>query len=178
MANSYGIGTRVEHPKYGEGIVSGGDLDTLKIFFKDHGDKDIARDFDGITVVAQPEKFKEALSVEDVEEALRGVLSKFADFTMLIPLGDKWRGGTMSLLPADSSLKGKDIPIDTFFHKIVMVRDRLRVMEQAINSNSKLSDEDKINLQQYITRIYGSLTTFNVLFQRKDDFFVGDSSKD
>jgi len=59
-----------------------------------------------------------------------------------------------------------------------MVRDRLRVMEQAINSNSKLSDEDKVNLQQYITRIYGSLTTFNVLFQRKDDYFVGDSSKD
>lgn len=178
MANAYGVGTRIEHPKYGEGIVTGGDLGTLNVFFKDHGDKDISRDFEGITVVAQPDKFKEALSMDEVQEALMGVLSKFADFTMLIPLGDKWKGGTMSLLPSDTSLKGKDIPIETFFHKIVMVRDRLRVMEQAINSNSKLSDEDKVNLQQYITRVYGSLTTFNVLFQRKDDYFVGESSKD
>lgn len=178
MANSYGIGTRIEHPKYGEGIVTGGDINTLKIFFKEHGDKDIARDFDGINVIAQPEKFQEALSMDDVQEALMGVLSKFADFTMLIPLGDKWKGGNMLLQPADPSLKGKEIPIETFFHKIVMVRDRIRVMEQQINANTKLSDEDKINLQQYITRIYGSLTTFNVLFQRKDDYFVGDSSKD
>ncbi len=178
MTNSYGIGTRVEHPKYGEGIVSGGDLDTLKVFFKDHGDKEIARDFEGITVVAQPESFKEALSVEDVQEAMATVLSRFADFTMIIPLGDKWKGGTMILQPEDTNLKGKEVPIETFFHKIVMVRDRIRVMEQQINANSKLSDEDRVNLQQYITRIYGSLTTFNVLFARKDDYFTGDSSKD
>ncbi len=71
-------------------------------------------------------------------------------------------------------LKSKEIPIDGFFHKIVMVRDRLRVMEQRINS-SKLEEDEKVNLQQYITRIYGSLTTFNILFADKDDYFVGDS---
>ncbi len=178
MANSYGVGTRISHAKYGEGIVTGGDIGTLKVFFKEHGDKDIARDFEGISVLAQPEKFNEALSMDDVQEALMGILSKFADFTMLIPMGDKWRGGNMVLQPGDSSLKSKEIPIETFFHKIVMVRDRLRVLEQQINANGKLSDEEKVNLQQYITRIYGSLTTFNVLFHRKDDYFVGDGGKE
>lgn len=80
----------------------------------------------------------------------------------------------MELKPGEEGLKSKEIPIDTFFHKIVMLRDRLRVLEQNINSHAKLSDEDKVNLQQYITRCYGSLTTFNVLFDRKEDWFVGE----
>ena len=91
-----------------------------------------------------------------------------------MPLGDKWDGGTLILKPQDSDLKPKEMTIDSFFHKIVMVRDRLRVMEQRINS-SKLSDEEKVNLQQYITRIYGSLTSFNVLFKYKEDNFKGES---
>ena len=78
------------------------------------------------------------------------------------------------LKPGDTSLKSKEIPIDVFFNKIVMLRDRLRVLEQHINSNKKLSEEDKVNLQQYITRCYGSLTTFNVLFKYTTDNFVGD----
>jgi predicted GNAT family N-acyltransferase len=81
----------------------------------------------------------------------------------------------MVLEPEDSNLQNKEIPIDTFFHKIVMVRDRIRVMEQKINS-SNLDDQDKIDLQQYITRIYGSLTTFNVLFKSKSQQFSGHKS--
>ena len=92
----------------------------------------------------------------------------------VVRLGDRWLGGTMVLQPADKSLKPKEIPIEDFFHKIVMLRDRLRVMEQQINAHKKLSDEDKVNLQQYITRIYGSLTTFNVLFKNKEQWFVGE----
>jgi hypothetical protein len=80
----------------------------------------------------------------------------------------------MLLQPKDSALKPKEIPIEVFFHKIVMARDRLRVLEQNINSNKKLSGEEKVNLQQYITRIYGSFTTFNMLFKNKEHWFVGD----
>ncbi|MGC9355872.1 MAG: hypothetical protein ACP5D9_18640, partial [Mariniphaga sp.] len=81
------------------------------------------------------------------------------------------------LQPANTELKPREIPIEAFFHKIVMLRDRLRVLEQNINSHSVLSDEEKVNLQQYITRIYGSLTTFNLLFAEKEHFFVGAKSK-
>ena len=80
----------------------------------------------------------------------------------------------MILQPFDKTLKPKEIPIEDLFHKIVMLRDMLRVLEQNINSHKKLSDEDKVNLQQYITRCYGSLTTFNVLFKNKEQYFVGE----
>lgn len=83
----------------------------------------------------------------------------------------------MLLKPGNPALQAKEIPVDTFFHKIVMLRDRLRVLEQNINAHSVLTDEEKINLQQYITRIYGSLTTFNVLFASKEDYFVGAKSE-
>lgn len=93
------------------------------------------------------------------------------------PLGDRWIGGVLYLQPKDPNATPKQIPIETFFHKIVMIRDRLRVLEQAINAHKVLTDEDKINLQQYITKIYGSLTSFNVLFKEKSDHFVGESKK-
>lgn len=175
--DGYSVGARVEHNSFGEGVVVGGDVTTLKVFFKDHGDKELDRDYEGLTLVEESEEMSESLSMDDVKEAMIQVLEKYADFTVLIPLGDKWKGGTMSLNPEDSSLQSKEIPIETFFHKIVMVRDRLRVLEQNINSHGSLNDEEKVNLQQYITRIYGSLTTFNVLFARKEDQFKGESGK-
>ena len=89
------------------------------------------------------------------------------------PLANKWEGGTLKLVPGKSDVQGKDIPIDTFFHKIVMVRDRLRVMEQKLNAHPKLSDAEKVEMQSYITRVYGSLTSFNHLFRDKDDHFSG-----
>ena len=101
-------------------------------------------------------------------------MRQWSDVTEIVPIGDRWIGGVMSLQSANKTLKPKEIPIDDFFHKIVMLRDRLRVLEQNINSNKKLSDEEKVSIQQYITRCYGSLTTFNVLFKNKEQWFVGD----
>jgi hypothetical protein len=86
-------------------------------------------------------------------------------------LGGRWEGGSLVIKPADDSNQPKEVPLETFFHKIVMVRDRLRVLESKINGNDKLSEQDKVELQGYITKCYGTLTTFNVLFQRKSDGF-------
>lgn len=108
---------------------------------------------------------------EDLINAVEAVFDRREESMELVELGNKWEGGTMQLLPADKDLQGKDLPIETFFHKIVMLRDRLRVLEQNVNSHKSLSDEEKVNLQQYITRCYVSLTTFNVLFKRKEDHF-------
>ena len=96
-----------------------------------------------------------------------------ADFQETVPMGVKWNNGKLIMVPGDTSLKEKEVPIDAFFHKIVMIRDRVRVMEQKINT-SNLTDGEKVEIQQYITRIYGSLTTFNVLFKNKEDYFVGE----
>jgi hypothetical protein len=114
----------------------------------------------------------------EIERSLLKILRQWADVSEIVPIGDKWIGGMMLLQTADKTLKPKEVPIDIFFHKIVMLRDRLRVMEQNINSHKKLTDEDKVNLQQYITRIYGTLTTFNVLFKNKEHWFVGEKGSD
>ncbi len=100
-------------------------------------------------------------------------MRQFSDVQETVPMGGKWTGGKLLLVPGDKSLKEKEVPVDVFFHKIVMVRDRMRVLEQKINT-SALTDEEKVELQQYITRVYGSLTTFNILFKNKEDQFVGE----
>jgi len=114
------------------------------------------------------------ISLADLEKVFSSVLRRYADFPELVELGDRWKKGMLILKPGSAELKPKEIPIDMFFKKIVLVRDRLRVLEQRINGNEKLSEEEKVNLQQYITRIYGSLTTFNVLFKHKEQYFVGE----
>jgi hypothetical protein len=90
-----------------------------------------------------------------------------------VPLAPRWEGGVIKLIPGNDS-QPKEIPLDSLFHKVVMIRDRLRTLEQKLNSNPKLTDTEKVDLQQYVTRCYGSLTTFNVLFRDKADQFVGD----
>jgi hypothetical protein len=90
-------------------------------------------------------------------------------------IAKKWEGGKLVLWPKQEGLAAKELPLDSFFHKVVMVRDRLRTLEQRINAHEKLSEAEKVELQQYITRCYGSLTTFNALFREKEDQFAGTS---
>ncbi|MGB6036263.1 MAG: hypothetical protein WBG42_08340 [Cryomorphaceae bacterium] len=169
--HNLGIGARVKHPTFGEGIVVDMDVSTLQIFFKGEGDREISRSFDGLEVLESPKEVDESIGIEDVKNAMKSILKDFSDLSHVVALGDKWNGGKMVLVPGNPDLQSKEIPIDTFFHKIVMVRDRLRVLEQNINSHDVLTDSDKVHLQQYISRIYGSLTTFNVLFADKKDHF-------
>jgi hypothetical protein len=112
------------------------------------------------------------VSAEALKSALRDLLREelgFGETRMM----ERWKGGRMILKPARDDQKEKEIPLDDFFHKIVMLRDRLRVLEQKINAHAAMSAAEKVELQQYITRIYGSLTTFNVLFADREDWFVG-----
>jgi len=166
-----GIGARVKHPTFGEGIVVDMDVSTLQVFFKGDGDREISRSFEGLDVLESPKEVNESIGIEDVKSAMKSILKDFSDLSHVVDLGDKWNGGKVVLVPSNPDLQSKEIPIDTFFHKIVMVRDRLRVLEQNINAHDVLTDSDKVNLQQYISRIYGSLTTFNVLFAEKKDHF-------
>lgn len=170
-----GIGSRVKHPQMGKGVVVQVRSDAFEIAFIDHGVRLIKRDFEGLDVIEAVETPEDLVTYEDIEKSLVRVLQRFSDIQQTVPLGQKWTGGKLVLYPGDKSLKEKEIPIDTFFHKIVMIRDRVRVMEQRINA-SNLTDEEKVDLEQYITRIYGSLTTFNVLFKNKEDQFIGEKT--
>ncbi|WP_452603266.1 hypothetical protein [Pontimicrobium sp. MEBiC06410] len=170
-----GIGSRINHPEYGKGVVTNVDSKQYWVTFIDNGLEMIDLDAD-VEVIEAADKDVDTISFFDIESSLRHILKRYSDVSEIVPIADKWKGGKLILEPSDTNLKGKELPIDSFFHKITMVRDRLRVMEQKVNS-SNLEEQEKIDLQQYITRIYGSLTTFNVLFKLKDHNFVGQKSK-
>ncbi|MEO7310242.1 MAG: hypothetical protein ABIX01_07600 [Chitinophagaceae bacterium] len=169
-----GIGTRLQHTLHGPGVIVAVKYATYIISFINDGVVEIDKTDTKLDEIIPENVTAEVETTSGVEKSLLKILRQWADVTELVPLGDRWIGGTMLLQPADKSLKPKEIPVADFFHKIVMLRDRLRVLEQNINSNKKLSDEDKVGIQQYITRCYGSLTTFNVLFRNKEQWFVGD----
>ncbi len=172
-----GIGSRVKHKEYGNGVIIQTKLDYYMIVFIDFGQRKIAKSYQELEVIDELEPADDLVSLEQIEFLLINILRKFSDIQETVTIADKWKNGKMIFEPSDKTLKGYEMPIDTFFHKIVMVRDRLRVMEQRINSSAKLEDDEKIDLQQYITRIYGSLTSFNVLFKNKLDNFVGEKTK-
>ncbi len=169
-----GIGSRVKHPAYGDGVIIGAEVVAYKVCFITYGIKNVGKSYSEWEIIEAMEP-DSAVSFSEAERSLIKILRTWSGITEEVRLGDKWVDGMMILKPGDTAMKDKQIPIDVFFHKIVMVRDRIRVMEQRINA-SKLTDEEKVSLQQYITRIYGSLTTFNVLFKYKEDNFVGEKS--
>ena len=179
MEKELSVGTRIEHARYGEGIISKNTLLTYHVIFVRGGEIEFPKANVEFEVLAENENDDTQtpkLNLKELENLIKFTLDKYNAIEHTVELGDKWRGGMMILQPARNELKAKELPIESFFHKIVMMRDRLRVLEQNINSHSLLSDEDKIGLQQYITRIYGSMTSFNILFDDKEDFFVGTKS--
>lgn len=169
-----GIGTRLQHTQHGPGVIVGVRYTTYLISFINTGLKEIDKTDPKLEEIIPENVSAEISTTSEVEKSLLKILQSWGGITETVSLGDRWQGGTILIQPADKSLKPKEIPVTDFFHKIVMLRDRLRVLEQNINSHKKLDDEDKVNLQQYITRCYGSLTTFNVLFKNKEQYFTGD----
>ena len=169
-----GIGTRLQHTQHGQGVIVGVRYATYLVSFINFGVKEIDKTDSHLEEIFPENVSTEIETQSDFEKSLLKILLLWGGTQEIVPLGEKWNKGTMLLQPFDKSLKPKEIPISDFFHKIVMLRDRLRVLEQSINSNKNLSDEEKVNMQQYITRCYGSLTTFNLLFRNKEQWFVGD----
>lgn len=169
-----GIGSRINHPAYGKGVVTRLHKRIYDVCFIDSGIRSVSKDQE-VEVIEwiEPEY---NVSFSEAEDALIKILREWSDVTEVVTIADKWKDGMMVLQPADKSLQAKEVPIDVFFGKVVMLRDRLRVMEQKINAHKVLTNEEKIELQQYITRIYGTLTTFNVLFKHKSDQFIGEKS--
>lgn len=171
-----GIGSRIQHEEFGKGVVTNVTSRHYWVTFIDNGLETIELDAE-FEVIELVEDQVDTISFSEVEQSLISILRKWSDANHVTPIADKWKGGTLVLKPGDANLTEKEVPMDTFFHKIVMVRDRIRVMEQKINASSNLDDLEKVDLQQYITRIYGSLTTFNVLFNNKSDHFIGEKAK-
>ena len=172
--HNLGIGTRLQHTLHGPGVIVGVKYATYIVSFINVGIKEIDKTDGSLDEIIPENVTVEVETVSETEKSLLKILRMWSEVSEIVPLGDRWKGGVMLLQPADKSQKPKEIPVDVFFHKIVMLRDRLRVMEQQINAHKILTDEEKVNLQQYITRIYGTLTTFNVLFKNKEQWFVGE----
>jgi hypothetical protein len=167
------IGMNVRHPQYGLGTVKTISEITADILFSD-GKRTVEPNAAGLEP-AEPQIAVSGLNLslkQFVEQMLETAVTKLGlekPDSIVEKLGLRWHGGKAVLHPADSTLQTKEVPLETFFHKIVMVRNNLRVLEQKINAHEKLSDGEKVEMQQYITRSYGSLTTFNVLFKEKED---------
>jgi hypothetical protein len=169
------IGMRVRHPQYGVGVVKAISEQAADIEFDD-GKRTVAPELSGLEP-AEPQAAIRGLEVplaQLVQQTVAACLDKLGlekPESVVEKLGARWHRGKVVLHPADPALQTKEVPLETFFHKVVGMRNQLRVLEQKINAHEKLSDAEKIEMQQYISRCYGSMTTFNILFKDKEDQF-------
>jgi len=169
------IGMKVLHPRYGVGVVKSLTEHTADITFDD-APRTLAPETSGLTSAEPTATVTElqvplAQLIRETTESVVDALGFQKEDSIVEGLANRWQRGTLVMQSADTSLQPKEVPLETFFHKIVMIRNNLRVLEQKVNASDKLSDADKFDMQQYITRCYGSLTTFNVLFKKKEDQF-------
>ena len=169
------VGMKVRHPQYGVGVVKTIAEHTAEVRF-DEGQRTVEPHGAGL------EPAEAQATVTGLSQPLSTLLKETAAAVVaamgverLDSVADqllhRWHSGRLVLHPADPTLQTKEIPLETFFHKIVMMRNSLRVLEQKVNGHDKLSDAEKVEMQQYISRCYGSMTTFNVLFKEKEDQF-------
>ena len=169
------VGMKVRHPQYGVGTVKSIAEHTAEIKF-DEGQRTVSPEAAGLEP-AEAQVSVTGLNVplkQFVDETAHAVVKELGlekPESFVAELGARWHRGKLVLHPSDHSLQPKEVPLEVFFHKIVMVRNNLRVLEQKINAHEKLTDGEKVEMQQYITRCYGSLTTFNILFKEKEDQF-------
>jgi hypothetical protein len=169
------IGMRVCHPQYGVGVVRSLTEHTAEIAFDD-APRTIApasSELEPAEATASVTKLQVPLAnlIRDTAHAVVEALGLEQKDVLVEGLANRWQRGTLVIQSADTSLQPKEVPLETFFHKIVLVRNQLRLLEQKVNASAGLSDADKFDIQQYITRCYGSLTTFNVLFKDKESQF-------
>jgi len=169
------IGQKVRHPQYGVGVVKSISEHSADVLFED-AKRTVSPETSGL----QPAEAHAALNglemplqllMEQVVGATLTRLGVEKPDSVVTELGPRWLRGKLVMHPADPTLQTKEVPMEVWFHKIVGIRNQLRVLEQKINAHETLNDGEKVEMQQYITRCYGSLTTFNILFREKEGQF-------
>jgi hypothetical protein len=170
----HAIGAIVAHTDHGRGRVLRYEDEGYVLLLKNGETKWVgfqSQSLQGVESAGDPEMAR-------IKQVVQEVLLDHGWLDADLELGRRWVGGTLRLIPGDEGTQAKDVPIEAFFKKIIGVREKLRVLEQKINNHATLTPEEKIELEGYITRCYGSLTTFNVLFANKESYFKGSSGKE
>jgi hypothetical protein len=170
----FGLGAIVAHPLFGRGRVVGYEEGNYLIVFKGGETKRVAFDFEPL----KAEEPHGDPTTDRLVQALREMLGDYGWLDVELELGKRWAGGTLKLIPGKEDTQPKEVPLEMFFKKLIALRDKLRVLEQKINAHPGLTPEDKLELEGYITRCYGSLTTFNVLFAAKESQFKGQGKEE